>query len=129
VTFRDNIVNNNGRGGIAAAPLALAAVSIGFNMNDGGYSEGVLPGATDLAADPHFASPAGADGRLGGAGFADDDFHLRPGSPAIDAGSATALELGISGSAVAGATDDVGIVDLGFHYGATSGEPAGASGR
>jgi hypothetical protein len=110
------VVRGNRRGGIAARSAALLGLMIGFNLNDDGYSEGVPPGASDLAADPSFVAPAGADGVLGSEGFADDDFHLQATSPAIDAGSATAADLGISGSAVAGPAEDQGTVDLGYHY-------------
>jgi len=115
---RDNIVSGNRVGGIAASMAAFPGLTIGFNLNTDGYGEDVLPGMTDLAADPQFVAPAGADGVLGGAGFADDDFHLQPTSPAIDAGEASAAALGITGSAVAGQVGDAGIVDLGYHYGA-----------
>ena len=80
----------------------------------------MLPDATDLSDDPQLATPVGADGVLGEEGFADDDFHLQPTSPAIDAGSATAAELGITGSAVAGRATDEGMVDLGYHYAPTT---------
>jgi hypothetical protein len=55
--------------------------------------------------------------------FADDDFRVQPTSAAIDAGSAPAAELGISGSALAGRSVDEGIVDLGYHYGADTVSP------
>jgi parallel beta-helix repeat protein len=121
VTVVDNILQLNQRGGIAATVDSLPGLMISFNLNTDGYADGVLPGAHDFAADPRFVAPAGADGVLGGEGFADDDFHLRasdPPSPAIDAGSGPAAGLGITGSAVAGQTVDQGIVDLGYHYGA-----------
>ena len=115
--IRDNILHQNVAGGVTAAPGALPGLTVAFNVNTGGYGPGVSPGPTDLAVDPQLVAPAGADGVLGNEGFADDDFHLQPGSPAVDAGSAPAAELGVTGSAVAGRTDD-GIVDLGYHYGA-----------
>ncbi len=116
--IRNNILHENVVGGVAAAPGALPGLEIAFNINTDGYDQGVFPEPTDQDADPQFVAPAGADGVLGSEGFADDDFHLEPSSPAIDAGSAPAADLGISGSAVAGRTDDEGIVDLGYHYGA-----------
>jgi parallel beta-helix repeat protein len=39
--------------------------------------------------DPLFVDPDGADNVLGGAGGADDNFHLTPNSPALDAGDPT----------------------------------------
>jgi hypothetical protein len=43
---------------------------------------------------------------------------VSPTRPAIDAGSATAAALGITGSAVTGVACDAGIVDLAYHYAA-----------
>lgn len=45
------------------------------------------------SVDPLFVDPAGADGLLGGADAADDDFRLLPASPALDVGSQDAREL------------------------------------
>lgn len=116
--IRDNILHQNVTGGVTAAPGALPGLSVAFNVNTDGYGQGVSAGESNLDVDPRLVVPAGADGVLGSEGFADDDFHLQPSSPAIDAGSAPAAELGVTGSAVAGRTDDEGIVDLGYHYGA-----------
>jgi hypothetical protein len=117
----NNIIDQNGQGGIAAQLESLVGLDIGFNLNNDGYSHEVTPSVTDFPADPRFVDPAGEDSILGGAGFADDDFHIDEASAAVDSGSATAAELGITGSVVAGLDADEGIVDLGFHYGA---EPA-----
>lgn len=116
VTVLNNILDGNARGGIAAQLNSLPGLAIGFNLNTGGYANGLAPSVTDFVADPRFIAPAGADGILGRDGFADDDFHLAPTSAAIDAGSATAAQLGITGAAVAGLDGDPGIVDLGYHY-------------
>lgn len=116
ITLLNNILTGNQSGGIAVDHDSTAGLFVGFNLHDGRYGSGVQPSVTDFRADPRFANPTGDDGILGGEGFADDDFRLLPGSAAIDAGSATAAELGIQGSAVAGASSDDGIVDLGFHY-------------
>src|SRR6185369_17570579 len=118
VIIRDNILQRNAHGGISAKPQSLAGLVIGFNVNDDSYGDGVVPSATDISADPEFVEPAGADGVLGGEGLADDDFHVQTASPAVDAGSATAAELGVTGSAVAGVASDVGVVDIGYHYAA-----------
>lgn len=115
-TIRDNILFQNVAGGVTAAAGALPGLAVEFNLNPDGYGPDVSPGTGDLAADPQLVAPAGADGVLGGAGFADDDFHLQASSPAIDAGSAPAADLDVTGSAVAGAATDEGIVDLGYHY-------------
>jgi parallel beta-helix repeat protein len=114
----NNIIDRNGRGGIAAQLESLVGLNIGFNLNNDGYSHEVAPSVTDFPADPRFIDPTGQDGILGNAGFADDDFHIDKASAAVDSGSATASELGITGSVVAGLDADEGIVDMGFHYGA-----------
>lgn len=114
----NNIIDGNLRGGIAAQALSVSGLEIGFNLNNDGYGHDVAPSVTDFQAAPRFVDPFGADGVLGDHGFADDDFRLRPDSAAIDAGSATARQLGVSGSAIEGVDGDDGIVDLGFHYGA-----------
>ena len=116
--IRNNILQQNVRGGISATTGAVPDLVVAFNINTDGYGEGVSPEPTDLSVDPQFVAPAGADGVLGNDAFADDDFHVHPTSAAINAGSAPAAELGISGSVVAGRTDDEGIVDLGYHHGA-----------
>jgi hypothetical protein len=105
-------------GGVAAERNSRVDLAIDFNLNNDGYEPSIPVSSTDFEGDPRFVAAAGADGILGGAGFEDDDLHLQPGTPARDAGSAPAAELGISGSAVAGQDSDTGIVDVGFHYGA-----------
>jgi hypothetical protein len=102
---------------VTGAPGALPELEVAFNINTDGYGDGISPDPTDQAVDPQFSAPAGPDGVLGNDGFADDDFRVQSTSPAIDAGSAPAAELGISGTAVAGGSGDEGIVDLGYHYG------------
>jgi hypothetical protein len=116
--IKNNINDRNGRGGIAAQLESLVGLDIGFNLKIDGYSHEVTPSVTDFRANPRFVDPSGPDDIIGGDGFADDDFLLDPASAAIDAGSATAVELGITGSAVVGLDTDEGIVDMGFHYGA-----------
>lgn len=114
----NNIVDGNAQGGVASDIDSLPGLTIGFNLNNDGYSHEVASSVTDFTADPRFVSPEGSDEVLGRDGFADDDFHVQSDSAAIDAGSATAAELGITGSAVQGQATDEGVVDLGFHYGA-----------
>ncbi len=116
--IEDNILQDNGRGGVAASVDSLLGLTVGFNLNDDGVGEGIEPAASDFSADPQFISPAGSDGILGGLGFADDDFHVGAASPVIDVGSGSAAALGITGSVIAGQTGDPGVVDLGYHYGA-----------
>ena len=80
--LRGNIVNQN-YGGVRVAFGAQPGTVLAANVNTDG-TEGVPPGETDLDADPLFVDPDGADGILGEEGWADDDFRLRPGSPASD---------------------------------------------
>jgi hypothetical protein len=115
-TILNNIIDGNVRGGIAAEAMSLPGLEIGFNLNNDGYAHEVVASVTDFQAEPRFVNIRGADGVLGDIGFEDDDFHLQPESAAIDAGSATAAQLGITGSALSGEETDEGIVDLGFHY-------------
>jgi len=76
---------------------------------------------------PRFVNPAGNDGVRGGAAWADDDFRLSQTasgqldqSEAVDAGSASAVALGISGTTATSGSADAGVADLGFHYAASS---------
>ena len=117
----DNILDHNGAAGLAVLGNPAPGTLTRYNLNTGGY-DGIQPAPTDLAADPLFVDPDGADNILGGAGSADDDFHLRdgtPASPAIDAGLATPEVLGISGSTAADGRRDTGLADLGYHYAAS----------
>lgn len=118
-TILNNILDRNELGGIAADLGSLAGLTIGFNLNNDGYGNGVTPSVSDFQASPRFVDVDGPDDVLGAAGFEDDDFHLEAASAAVDSGSTTAAELGITGTAVTDLAVDEGIVDLGFHYGAT----------
>src|SRR5690606_22554690 len=78
---------------------------------------------------PRYDEPAGADGILGGLGWADDDFHLEQfdsggefASPVVNAGSGEVATRDIGGSTRTNGVADDGIADIGFHYGAP---PAG----
>jgi len=81
-----------------------------FNYND--YNGGVLPGTGNLSSDPLFVNAA------------TDDYHLShiaagqgSDSPAIDAGSDTAANLGLdTGTTRTDNVTDTGTVDLGYHY-------------
>jgi len=115
-------IDNNG-GGIGVARGSLGRMVMAFNFNPDGYSDGIRVSPYDRRTSPGFVDPDGADGILGGLGYADDDFHLRAvpaeeRSAAIDAGSGEAADIGITGSCVAGAAIDSGAIDVCFHYGA-----------
>ena len=83
-TVRNNIINENLVAGLTVVENATVSLTVERNVNTDGYSENVTPGETDIDADPLFVDPDGPDGILGEQGFADDDFRLQPGSPAID---------------------------------------------
>ncbi|MFB3050485.1 MAG: hypothetical protein ACE1Z0_00705, partial [Acidimicrobiia bacterium] len=81
-----------------------------FNYND--YNSAALPGTGNISSDPLFVNAVGNDYHLS---------HLAAGqgadSPAIDAGSDTATNLGLDTRTTR--TDnvtDTGTVDLGYHY-------------
>jgi len=99
----------------------------GFNGNGRAIDPpGYILSCTGCSANyplaPHYVLPAGPDGVLGGAGWADDDFRLRspadggPVSQAIDAGSDAVASLQIGGTTSTTGALDAGIADLGFHY-------------
>jgi hypothetical protein len=120
----DNILDHNGAAGLAVLGNPAPGTATRYNLNTGAY-DGIEPAPTDLASDPLFVDPDGADNILGGDGSADDDFHLRNGadgtsvSLAIDAGLDTPEVLGISGSTASDGRRDTGLADLGYHYDAS----------
>jgi parallel beta-helix repeat protein len=122
----NNIFQDNLSGGITLTELSTRGYVSGFNINTDGYGKDTPFNIYDLPADPLFEDPAGPDGILGGAGYADDDFRLvrgvgaQPSSPAINAGSTTVDVLGLTGSTATDGGKDTDIVDLGFHYGASA---------
>jgi parallel beta-helix repeat protein len=114
-------------GGIAVARSSTCGYVAGFNINVDGYGEGTPRNDYDIVADPLFLSPAGRDRQLGGDAFADDDFRLQQGrggqtvqSPAVDAGAAPIAEIGLTGTTARGGAADLGVVDIGYHYGAAA---------
>jgi hypothetical protein len=72
-------------------------------------------------ADPLYVDPDGSDGILGGSGWADDDLSLSQApeqsetSAAVDAGSGSVVELGVTGSTKSNGEADAGMADLGAH--------------
>ncbi len=89
-----------------------------FNYND--YNGGVLPGTGNFSSDPLFVNPAGNDFHLS---------HIAAGqgadSPAIDAGSDTAANLGLDTRTTrTDSVTDTGTIDLGYHYDPTTAPPA-----
>jgi parallel beta-helix repeat protein len=103
---------------------SLAGYDAGYNVNTDRYGGWAPRPDSDLAVDPLFVDPAGADGVLGGSGFADDMFHLAQiaagqtrDSPAVDLAPVGVEELGLEGrSTRADLVPDEGWLDLGYHY-------------
>lgn len=118
--LRNNIIDENLRGGVAAASGSADGLALDYNLRNDPNYESLPVSDSDFEGDPRFVAPAGLDGVLGGEGFEDDNLRLEPGTPARDAGSAPAAELGITGSAIEGVEQDTGVVDVGFHYGASA---------
>jgi hypothetical protein len=93
------------------------SAQIGTNVTNVRYScvqnlSPSFPGPGNTAADPLFMDPLGPDGM---AGTADDDLHLRPNAPCIDAADNTALAPGTV-TDLAGLPrfhDDPGVADRG----------------
>lgn len=106
----------------------------GFNVNADGYGPSTPHNVYDILADPLFVDPAGPDGIVGAElvdgklvdRSADDDFHLRQAneqsetSPAVNAGHASIGAVGLTGSTSGDGRPDTGIVDIGYHYGAST---------
>ena len=121
----NNIAAANGVAGIQVGSESLLRMNVASNLNADRYAYDTVADVTDMQANPLFVNPAGSDGKLGGGGFADDDFHLsdrRSGqgatSPAIDAGSDAATSLNLArASAIPNDGGDRRWVDMGFHYG------------
>lgn len=123
----NNLIAANSKAGVQIGEFSQTGVIQAFNLNaEGVYGPLTQPDATDLVGvDPLLVNPAGSDHTLGGAGFADDNFHLaqraagqRQNSPAVNAGSDFARRLRLNHASTR--TDgrlDLAQVDIGFHYG------------
>ena len=119
-----NIIQGNGGVGLQVNDLSLPGYVGDYNLNADSYFIRTPIGLHDIIADPLLVRPAGADGILGGAGAADDDFHLSQrlagqsvASPAVDAGGIDVTAAGIQGTTRTDGVSDTGVVDLGYHYG------------
>ncbi len=122
----NNIVEGNVVAGIQVNVVSRAGyVSAG---NVAGFARGTPVDPTDIrtskalfVGDDHLEGP---DGMLGGAGYADDDFHLSQvsagqsmTSPAVDTGSDLARLLKLARSTTrSDGRPDRGWVDAGYHY-------------
>ena len=123
----DNALEANVTAGIQTDELA--GYVTGGNVSSDHFASGTPKDATDLGASVVssllFVDPTGADGVLGGVGYADDDFRLSQiaagqtaNSPAVDAGSDLARYLRLARASTR--TDglrDTRWVDAGYHYG------------
>jgi hypothetical protein len=112
------LVNSILWGNTDAGPSAQAAqitvssgtVSVGHTDVEGW--DGTLGGTGNFGEDPQFADALGPDGQ---AGTSDDDLHLRPGSPCIDAGDNESVPAGVTQDLDGGARIVSGVVDLGAY--------------
>lgn len=114
-------------GGIAVASASTCGYVAGFNVNVDGYAMGTPRNGYDIDADPLFLNPLGSDQQLGGDNFADDNFRLQQGrggqtmrSPAVDGGAAPIADIGLTGTTARGDVPDIGVADIGYHYGAAA---------
>ncbi|HSQ00949.1 MAG TPA: right-handed parallel beta-helix repeat-containing protein, partial [Candidatus Dormibacteraeota bacterium] len=122
----------NERGQTQVRDPSVCNYVAGFNDVLDDYGPDTPRNGYDLREDPLFVDPEGADGVAGGEivdgqfvdRSADDDFRLRQSggeiSPAVDAGSTTAAQLGLTGSTASSGAADTGRIDLGYHYGASA---------
>ncbi len=134
----NNVVQANANAGIQINTSSrdgyLSAGNVSF---DNRFASGTPIDVTDITADPAFVSPAGQDGILGGAGFADDSFHLSDrsagqmvSSPAINVGSDVARRLALYRSSTrTDGGNDRGYVDAGYHYNNFTAPPASPQAR
>jgi parallel beta-helix repeat protein len=123
-TVLRNIVQGNGTAGIQVNRSSMTDYSGDYNLITDPYGAQTPHGWHDVLGDALLIQPAGQDGILGGAGAADDDFHLAQRaagqsatSPAVDAGGVDVATAALQGMTTR--TDrhpDNGPVDLGYHY-------------
>lgn len=111
-----NVIANNVVAGIKVEPASQPTYGAAYNVSADPFQPRHIQDVADLWTDPLLVDPAGADGILGGTGFADDDFHLDPASPAVDYGPADITTVGLTGGTQDDGSPDVGIVDAGYHF-------------
>jgi parallel beta-helix repeat protein len=114
VQLYNNVISGNGAAGITARAVRGGVAGAGNNLNTDGYGRGTAPGTGDVTTDAQFAggtaSPSLGCGRAG-------DFLVAATSPVIDAGTGTAIEIGLGNRSVRrDGNADAGPSDLGFHY-------------
>jgi parallel beta-helix repeat protein len=123
------IANNSGIGLNLKEPSATGFVGqwnlVSGNLAGAYATTAVARGELDVSRAPLLVSPAGTDGKLGGTGYRDDDFHLDQSlagqagnSAAVDASAIPAKKLGLGDASTrSDGTPDAGNTDLGFHAG------------
>jgi parallel beta-helix repeat protein len=120
----NNIVQGNTPAGIEVDAVCQPGYLSAGNVYADRFASGTPHDVTDIGADPLFVDPVGADGVLGGGGFADDDFLLSQvaagqavTSPAINAGADLARRLKLDRATTTPfGRPDTGWVDAGYHY-------------
>lgn len=125
VVVQRNIVQANHDVGILVDSRAREGYVTGFNVALGlinpllAYAGNTPRADSDHLGDALLVNPAGVDGTLGGAGFADDDFRLQQGgvvvSPAVDIDFGD-LDSLIHGTTASSGVPDRGPADAGYHY-------------
>jgi hypothetical protein len=125
-TLINSIIALNGAEGIDDRCLCTnhAFNILWMNTRDFDPSDTPGPAPTEIMMDPLFVNPNGPDGMLGGVQGEDDDFRYRQtaagdgqDSPAVNAGSAAAANLGLDGKTTrSDNVPDMGRVDIGYHY-------------
>jgi parallel beta-helix repeat protein len=114
VLVAHNLVQNN-RGDLVVTPRQWNALDVLPNVLSQ-EAVGVAAAALTIAP-PVFVDPAGPDGRLGGAGSADDDFRVDTFAGVVDGGAHAAATWALDGRTVRhDHVPDEGAIDLGFHY-------------
>ena len=100
-----NIIAGNGNNGFQVNELSLPGSASDYNLNLDKYFPLMLIGAHDVLIDPQLVDPETGD------------FHLRPSSPAVDAGGMSVAAAGLQGTTTrSDELPDTGVVDLGYHY-------------
>lgn len=121
----NNVFQGNGKGGFSLARNSTCGYVSGYNHNPDGHPLDTAESPYDRGARVRFVNASGADGILGGAGYADDDFRLvqrlggaAENSPGVDDGAGPAPDFAIQGSTALGGALDRVTIDVGYHYGA-----------
>ncbi len=115
---RYNIIEGNASDASNSRGLHVRVLPqiVEWNFNADNYL-GMSRPATDRNDSALLLDPAGADGELGGGGFADDELWLSDDSPAIDFAPLDAEDTELAdGSTVGDLSPDRGRLDAGFHY-------------